>query len=155
MGKEILTAEEWHKLEAVNNFNGTWDLIEKENRTHEDKFNMIHKAHASRYHWGQIGTPLELIRGEWQLSRVYSLLSISECALLHGEESLRLCEENGIGDFDLAFAYEAIARAYSILRDSDHVKLYSDKAKSSALKIKKPEDREYLLSELESIADIL
>ena len=151
MSQKNLTTEQWHKQEAINNFNETWDLIDKENRTHEDNFNMIHKAHASRYHWGQVGTPLELIRGEWLVSRIYSLLNISECALLHGKESLRLCEENSIGDFELAFAYETIARAYNIINDTDNVTPYIKKAKSAALQIEKEEDREYLLSELKTI----
>ena len=65
---------EYHREEAVKCFNGTWDLIDNKNRTHADDVNMIHMAHASRYHWGQIGTALEFSRGEWQISRVYSLL---------------------------------------------------------------------------------
>ena len=35
---------------------------------------MIHAAHASRYHWSQVGTKANLARGEWQVSRVYTVL---------------------------------------------------------------------------------
>jgi len=149
MFDEAISPDNWHKKEAIENFNSTWDLIDKTNRTHEDNIRMIHMAHASRYHWEHIGEPVNLARGEWQISRVYSLLDMAESALLHAEESLRICEENGIEDFDLAFAYEAMARAYSLLNDSYHKELYLNHA--SNIEISDQENRDYLISELESI----
>ena len=151
MSKEILTIEDLHRKEAIDNFNETWSLIEKEHRTHDEMIDMLHKAHASRYHWGKIGTPLELLRGEWQISRVYAISGMAESSILHGKESLRLCKENNIGDFDLAFAYEAVARAYNIIKDTENVEYYLAKAHEAANNIQKPEDREYLISELQTI----
>lgn len=151
MSKDNLTFEEWNHKEAIDNFNETWSLIDKEHRTHVEMIDMLHKAHASRYHWGKIGTPLEFLRGEWQISRVYAISGMAESAILHGKESLRLCKENSIGDFDLAFAYEAIARAYNIIKDTENVEYYLSKAHEAANKIQNPEDREYLISELQSI----
>ncbi|WNB92183.1 hypothetical protein [Bacillus sp. NEB1478] len=66
-------------------------MIEKENRTKEEDPEMIHTAHASRFHWGIAGSPLNLARGEWQISRVYSILDMGDSALLHAEHSLDLC----------------------------------------------------------------
>jgi membrane protein required for beta-lactamase induction len=112
---------------------------------------MIHMAHASRYHWGQDGTELHFARGEWQISRVYALVGNGESALYHGEESLRLCTENGIGDFDLAFAYEAVARAYSVLGNEEKKMKALASAKDAANAIEKDEDKEYVLSEIDNI----
>lgn len=151
MENEELSSAQWHKKEAIENFNATWDLIDKPHRTHDENLSMVHMSHASRFHWGQIGEPVHLARGEWQISRVYCLLNMAESALLHAEESLRICEENNIGDFDLAFAYEAMARAYSILKDSTHLELFRKKASATADTIKDQGNREYLLSELNSI----
>lgn len=67
--KKINTDE--RKL-AASLFNHVWDLMEKKNRTIEENDRMIHAAHASRYHWGNVGEPVNLARGEWQVSRVYS-----------------------------------------------------------------------------------
>ena len=128
MNMENLSINEWHKKEAIENFNHTWDLIDKKDRTEDDNLNMIHSAHASRFHWGKIGTSLNFARGEWQISRVYTLLGMSESALYHGEKSLVYCLENHIGDFDLAFAYEAIARAHMIRKDQDNMQKYIDLA---------------------------
>lgn len=53
---------------------------------------MIHCAHTSGYLWGEVGKPINLERGEWQISKVYALLGQGERALFHGKECLRICE---------------------------------------------------------------
>ena len=141
-----------HKEEAVKCFNATWDLIDKPDRTNEDNVHMIHMAHASRYHWGQIGTALEFTRGEWQVSRVYALLGMGESALFHAKEALRLCLDNGIGDFDLAFGYEAMARAYSVLANHDDKASFVDKAREAAKEIVEEGNRQYVESEISTIS---
>lgn len=75
---------------------------------------MIHMAHASRYHWGVVGGPKELAIGEWQISRVYAVLGRPEPSLYHAQRSLEVCKAHGIEDFPLAYAYEALARAFAI-----------------------------------------
>ena len=44
---------------------------------------MIHAAHASRYHWSQVGEPVNVAHGEWQCSHVYAALGRAEPALHH------------------------------------------------------------------------
>ncbi|WP_432662173.1 hypothetical protein R9X47_16560 [Wukongibacter baidiensis] len=151
MSQENLSIQEWHKKQAVDNFNYTWDLIDKTDRTKEDEMNMIHAAHASRFHWGKIGTSLNFARGEWQISRVYALLNMPESALFHGIQSLELCKDNDIGDFDLAFAYESIARAYMVSNNRELMDKYVALAASAAEKIEEQGNKDYFLSELKSI----
>ena len=146
-----IDVEQLHKKFAVDFFNGTWDLIDKKDRTKEEIFEMIHMAHASRCHWGKIGGPLEFARGEWQISRVYSLAGLGESALFHGEYSLELCEKNGIGDFDLAFGFEAVARAYKLLGNEEKKEQYILKARQASEHIEDEGNKKYLLSELETI----
>lgn len=57
-----------------------------------------------------------------------------------------------IGDFDLAFAYEAIARAYMIDQDLNSMMEYLQLAKEAANHIGDPKERDYLLSELQTIS---
>ena len=47
-----------HRSLASSLFNHTWTLLDKKNRTPEDDIEMMHCAHASRYHWSIVGTPL-------------------------------------------------------------------------------------------------
>jgi hypothetical protein len=112
---------------------------------------MIHAAHASRYHWGEIGTSLEVERGEWQISRVYSILGRSEPALFHAQRCLSICTENEIGDFDIAFAYEAMARALSVAGDKAECEKHLQLARRARENIRKKEDMDYFLSELKTV----
>ena len=60
---------------AVGLYNHCWELLEIADRTAEQDAELIHAAHASRYHWGEIvDTPARLWRGEWMCARVYSVL---------------------------------------------------------------------------------
>ncbi len=145
------TKQEWHKQEAIDNFNETWELIDASDRSAEETLSMIHRAHASRYHWEQVGTPLELARGEWQISRVYSLINFGKSALHHAMASLQYCLDNDYGDFDLAFAYEAVARAQKILGNTTEFKKYFSLAEQAADKISTKDNKEYFLSELKTI----
>lgn len=137
-----------HRRLAVELFNGTWDLMEKKDRSTEEDLKMIHMAHASCYHWSLAGEPVNQARGEWQISRVYALLSQGERALFHAKASLAYCEKEKIGDFDLAFAYEAVARAYGILNDVEQKDCYLLLARKASLEIDKEGDRDYFLKEL-------
>jgi len=140
-----------HEQLAKSLFNQTWELLGKKERTKEEDLKMIHSAHASRYHWGEIGTPLEFGRGDWQISRVYSVLGRSEPALYHAQLCLSICKENDIGDFDLAFAYEALARAYAVAGDESNSDKYFAKAREAGEKIEDQGNRDYFLGELNSI----
>jgi DNA-binding transcriptional MerR regulator len=141
------------RLLAAQLFNETWRLMEQEDRSRQDDDRMIHTAHASRYHWGQVATatPAHLARGEWQISRVYTVLGRAEPALHHARRVLDLCQENSIGDWDLAFAYEALARAHAVAGDAGQAREYTDQALAAAKDISEDEDRELVLADLETI----
>ncbi len=144
---------EGHKQFAVDLFNLVWDLMDKPERTREEDDRMLHAAHASRFHWGEIGTPLEFERGEWQISRVYAILNRPEGAIFHAQRCLEICEANGISDFDLAFAYEALARAYAAAGDSEKSQHFVQLAKGAGEAIKDEDNREYFLGELRTVSD--
>jgi tetratricopeptide (TPR) repeat protein len=107
-------------------------------------------AHASRHHWAASGTDAaHLARGEWQCSRVYAVLGRPEPCLHHAQRVLDLCRENGVGDLDLAFAYEA--RAHAIAGDAEQARAYYQRALAVAADLAEDDDRELLLSDLETI----
>ena len=145
------TLKEFQKEQAVNCFNKTWDYIDLETRTEEDDLNMIHTAHASRFLWGQVGEPVNFERGEWQISKVYNILKKGDSALYHAKSCLRICEENNIKDFDIVFAYEAMAQAYKILGDEALVEDYKKKAYDALPSIEDEGNREYAKAELDKI----
>lgn len=136
---------------AAELFNGVWPLLKKEDRTVEDDDRMLHMAHASRYHWGQVGTAENLGRGEWLCSRVYAVLGRAEPALHHARRYLDICRANGIGDWDLAFAYEALARASAVAGDREAARSFTEQAVAAAKDVAEDEDRELVLTDLETI----
>jgi hypothetical protein len=141
------------RLLAAQLFNQTWRLLQQERRTRDDDDQMIHTAHASRYHWGQVltATPAHLARGEWLISRVYAVLGRAEPALHHARRVLDLCQENGIGGFDLAFAREALARASAVAGHGAQARQHTDQALAAAEDIADDEDRDLVLADLETI----
>jgi tetratricopeptide (TPR) repeat protein len=133
-------------------FNATWTLLEKEDRSRDDDDAMLHMAHASRHHWGASRPPAaNIARGEWQCSRVYAVLGRAEPSLHHAQRVLDICQQNGIGDWDLAFAYEALARAHAVAGNADQARSCTEQALAAAEDISTDEDREILLSDLETI----
>jgi hypothetical protein len=136
---------------AAELFNRVWSLLERQDRTSADDDQMLHAAHASRFHWGEVGTPVNLARGEWQVSRVYAVLKRPEPALWHARRCLELCKLHGIGDFDLAFAYEAMARAHAVAEQPDAVSSYLQLARQAGRQIAEQEDRDVFLADLATI----
>ncbi|MHA2288934.1 MAG: hypothetical protein ACXABG_09105 [Promethearchaeota archaeon] len=142
-----------HEKFAKQGFNKTWDLLEKKDRTPEEDTEMVHTVHASRHHWGVLvangqGTPLNLQRGEWQIARVYTVLEREEPALYHANLCLKLTQDNDIGDFDLGFAYEAMARASALAGNKKEKDKYLKLAKEAGEKIKDKGDKDYFLGDL-------
>jgi hypothetical protein len=137
-----VTPEQTRKL-AVDLFNHVWTLLEKRERARGEDDEMLHAAHASRYHWGVVGEPVNFSRGEWQCSRVYAVLGRAEPALFHAQRSLDLCLEHGIGDFDLAYAYEALARAHRVAGNEAELRRNLEAARRAAEAIADPDDRDH------------
>lgn len=143
-----------HRAIGVELFNRVWELMDKQDRTVEDDDAMLHMAHASAHHWRAEGTGAtaeNLARSEWQVSRVYAVLGRGEPAGYHARRCLEICQAHGIGDWDLAFAYEALARAASVGGDSVAADNWAAAARRVAADIAEDEDREAVLSDLASI----
>jgi hypothetical protein len=144
-----------HRQVAVDLFNHVWTLIETPDRTTAQDDDMLHAAHASRYHWGLVGKPVNLARGEWQCSRVYAMLGRGEPAIHHGRRCLEICQAEDLGDFDFAFAYEALARAHAVAGDSEAAAKYLTQAAQAGTNIADQEDRTHFEGELASITSVV
>ena len=141
METKTRTDADMHRALGKELFNHTWRLLETGNRTREQDDEMIHAAHASRFHWGRVGGAVELCRGEWQISRVYSVLGRGEPAVHHARRCLDIVEGNGIGGFDVAAANEGLARAYATLGDIGSAREHARRARGAGATIDDEEDR--------------
>jgi hypothetical protein len=86
---------------------------------------------------------------------VYSAVGRSEAAIYHAQRCLTICRENGIGDFDLAFAYEGLARGYAVGGDPGKSQEYIKLATQAGQEIEDEGNREYFLGELRTVNDLL
>ena len=58
---------ETHRALAAGLFNRSWDLLEIEDRTARQDAELIDTAHASAWHWRQVGNAANEARGHWML----------------------------------------------------------------------------------------
>ena len=137
-----------HRQLGVDAFKETWRLM----LSRENDELMLDCAHASRYHWALAPEcePENRARSAWLLARAYAVAGQSQPALEHAERCRELCEQNDLRDWDLAYAYEALARANLLAGEPDAAASYVKLAR--AVEIAEDEDREQLAGDLESLA---
>ena len=142
-----------HRKLGADLFNHVWTLLRLPQRTPEQDDEMIHAAHASRHHWAAVGTAANVARGEWQVSRVYAELGRAEPALYHAGRCLAYCGQNPneLEDWDLPYAYEALARAYLAGGNVDQSREHAARARELAERVADDEDRELLASDLATL----
>ena len=107
---------------AIKLFNDCWSLIDQPSRTDAESAEMLHLAHTSRWHWGNVGGPIEKSVGEWQCSRVNSILGNGPAALLHAQQSRELISEIAKPHFMHASSTEALAYANYVLGNLEEAK---------------------------------
>lgn len=142
-----------HRELGIDLFNRTWALLEQAARTPEDDDELVHCAHASAYHWRQVGTAANRARSEWQCSRVYAVLGRAEPALRHARRCLEICEAepDSLEDWDLPFAHEALARAHAVAGDLAESERQAARARALAAGVAEEEERALIEAGLASI----
>jgi hypothetical protein len=143
-----------HRQLGVDLYNDVWRLLGKERTPQEDE-ELLHQAHASAYHWLKAPEcePKNRARSEWLCSRAYAAVGVAEPALRHAEKCLAMVEANpdNIEEFDLPFAYEALARAHGVAGNMDGAKHYVRQAREAADRMADAEDKELVLSDLRAL----
>ena len=150
--KDTYTEEEANRFFAVNFHGMTWDLLEKSNRSADDDEKLIDYAHSSLAHWRKAGKEINLQRGFWLLSRVYTILKQPDPALKYAKRCQQITLEfpNQMEDFDVAFAYEALARSFALAGDSREFQKNNLLAEETGKSIKEKGDREVFENDFQS-----
>ncbi len=152
MGQSTLIDPALHRQLAVTLFNQVWSFLEQPQRTVEEDLQMIHAAHASRYHWGQVGTAKEWSIGEWQIARVYAVLKRADAAAYHAAHALRWARDDSVAPFYKAYAFEALARAHALVGDPVKFDRCHSEARLLLEAVTDPEERKLLSADLMSLA---
>jgi hypothetical protein len=84
---------------------------------------------------------------------MYTVLGRAEPALQHAQRCLEICEADpgALEDWDLPFAYEALARAYAVAGDTTEMTRCIKQARSLGAAIVDDEDRAPLEADLATI----
>ncbi len=144
------TLEEAHTEFAKLSNGQVWNLLGKTDRSSEEDEEMLRDAFASLYHWGYAGTEIHQQRGEWMIAHVYTVLGDARPALKHAQRCLELTEahKDQMEDFDIAYAYEGMARASALAGITETAKKYLELAKSAGEAIADAEDKEWFVGDL-------
>ena len=145
-----LPATEERRL-AAGLYNLVWTLLDATGRTAADDDRIVPAAHASRYHWGQVGGPQELAIGEWQCARVYSVLGRAEPALHHARRCLEIAAAGSVPDWLIASAHEGLARAYAVAGQRESALASRAAAEAALAKVIDVEDRQVVQDDLASL----
>ena len=107
----------WNRRFAVELFNRSWDLLEMPDRSADDDAEMLAAAFASAWHWRQVGTAENIALGDHQISKVASHVGQPALALHYARRALEAIEIGHFGNWQVAAAYEGMARACAAAGD--------------------------------------
>ena len=142
--EDIAKVHRWFGVECNNR---SWDLLDADQLSAGQREQLVHMAHASMYHWSQIGNVANRARGESLVGYVYAALGLGEAAVRHASRCVELVEAHPeeTEDWDLAFAYDCLARATAAnAKDGEHALAQSlkDQARKFGDLISGPEEKE-------------
>ncbi len=142
-----------HRALGAGLYNRTWDLMEIEDRTLDQDDELIATAHASAWHWLQVGHAANRSRSHWLCSRVYAVLGRAEPSLYHARRCVEIVDGGGEGieDWDAPAAYEAMARATAVAGDLAAAREWKAKAGVALAAIAEPEDRTSIEGDLATL----
>jgi hypothetical protein len=136
---------------AVGLFNHVWTLLEIPERTPDEDDEMVHAAHASRYHWGEVGDERNRAVGEWQCSRVYATIGRGEPAVVHARRCLDLVRSHALDHWLHASAREALARAHAVAGDGSAAARWKAAAQAALAQIVDADERQIVEADIATL----
>ena len=148
---KLYTIDEAHKYFAQSSNARVWTLLQQSKRSPEENEAMLRAAFASAYHWKFAGTVVHQQRGEWLICHVYAVLGHAREALRHAERCFELTQsyKEIMKDFDIAYAFEGLARSHAMMGDHHMAQEFFVLAQQAGQTIADEEDRSIFLSDFE------
>jgi uncharacterized protein YndB with AHSA1/START domain len=138
---------DWHRRQGIQANNSAFELLERERSSGDDE-DLLRTAYAAAYHWQRAADagPENETRASYLVAKALLATGQGEAALHAADRSLRTCTENGLTDFDLAYAHEVRARALRALGQADEAE--REWRRALAVPIADPEDAEIVRADL-------
>ena len=128
-----------------------WYILAQNPITSEDAVRLIHLAHASLLHW-QHRPAYSIVqeqRGIFLLATAYTAAQQSEPAVQYAQHALHLTQQHAeqMQDFDVAYAYLAMARALALRGQLRESMEYFAMARQAGEQIKNADDKNLFLED--------
>lgn len=140
-----------HRAIAVATYNGTWELIDRPDRTAADDRDMLGRALTSRYHWQIAGNPRHHAISDWQVSRVCSLIGEAGLARAFADAAMDLCQAHDLDAFVTGCAEEALARALLVGGDAQAARAVVASARRVWATLDEGDERDVLGADLDEL----
>ena len=139
---DVSKADRWFAVELNNK---TWDWLEAGDYSQPNAERMVYAAHACCHHWFQVGGPENHARGECLVANSHAAVGESDSALRHARRCLELTSEHrdALADWDVAFTYDALARAHAAAGDKEATAKACSQAQEAAEEIADNGDKEF------------
>ena len=137
---ETTDAPAWHKRFAMACNNRAWELSVRERSKAEDS-EMLDMAHASAWHWAQIGTELNRMRATMLLAEVHALLGMGASALAYARDMRDFFLGQETPDWELAFTHAIHAHAAHVAGQTAEHREAHGRASAALAAIADEEDR--------------
>jgi hypothetical protein len=142
---------EAHREAAVATYQRCWELLELPVRSHDDNVELLTNAFASRFHWGHVGGPQQLIIGDWMISRAAATVAQGHLAVWFAVRADSAAHDADVPDWLRASTAEGVARAYGAFGDAPRRDLWIIKAQGLVDAIVDERERELIASQLASV----
>ena len=134
---------EWHQRFAASCNNLAWDLATQARSKAQDR-EMLDAAHASAWHWSQIGTELHRMRAQLLVAEVHALLGMGPSAYVLADEAREYFLSRETPDWEVALTHAVHAHAaYAAKRPEEHRRAHAS-ATAAIEALADPEDRQII-----------
>lgn len=145
---------DWHRRQGVEATNAAFELLAR-GRDAADDEELLRLAYAAAYHWERArdAGPANAVRADYLVSRSLTATGLPDRGLVSADRALATCREQGVSDFDLAYALEARARALHALgRREEAAAAWRD---ARAVEVADAEDRAIVTSDFAELEPVL
>jgi hypothetical protein len=111
-------AAAWHRRFAMSCNNRAWDLAAAPRAAAEER-EMLDAAHASAWHWSQVGTEQNRMRATMLLAEVHALAGHGTPAMAYAREMRSYFLGRDTPDWELAFTHAIYAHAAHVAGDAE------------------------------------
>lgn len=135
-------AQRWFAVELNN---AVWDWLEAEDYDAPAAEQKVHAAHASCYHWIQVGGAANHARALCLIANVYAAIGDGANAVRYARRCIELTKANSdeLADWDWAFAYDALARAHAAAAEIKQAGIVRMQAQEFSCRIADPQDKAF------------